>query len=231
MIYTEEIRVLTLDCYGTLIDWETGITSSLQTLLSNFGIFCDNEIILELYAGFESEIERNNFISYKKVLEEVGRKFCEYFSIPTNGVNELCILNSFQNWEPFPDTIETLTLLKSKYKIVVISNVDDDLFKITSKKLKVEFDDVITSQQAKSYKPSLSIFKFALEKLGVEPKDILHIAQSLYHDVKPAKELGIKAIWVNRRKDKKGTGATPFVEIHPDFEVPDLKSLVNLLIY
>ncbi len=139
------------------------------------------------------------------------------------------LLESFNNWEPFTDTVEALNLLKKHFKLAIISNVDDDLFELTRQKLGVNFDYVITAQQVRSYKPSSEVFKYALKKFGISRDQVLHIAQSLYHDIKPAKELGLSTVWVNRRMGRKGSGATPFAEASPDMEVPDLITLAQLI--
>ena len=111
----------------------------------------------------------------------------------------------------------------------MISNVDDDLFAFSAKRLQVEFDWVITSEQARSYKPSLRNFEFAIERIGASPEKILHVAESLYHDIAPANKLSISSVWVNRKAATTDTGATAFVQATPDLEVPDLKTLASLM--
>jgi 2-haloacid dehalogenase len=138
-----------------------------------------------------------------------------------------CLVRTLPDWPPFSDTVEALKVLKQRFKLGVISNIDDDLFAETAKRLEVEFDWVITAQQIKTYKPSLNNFKVALQKIGVPSEKILHVAQSLYHDIAPAKTLGLAAVWVNRRKGKQGFGATPAAKADPDLEVADLKELVS----
>ena len=115
------------------------------------------------------------------------------------------------------------------FKLAIISNIDNDLFTLSAKHLKVEFDYIVTAEQAKSYKPSLNNFKLAIKKIGVSPEMILHIAQSIYHDIIPAKKLNLSTVWVNRRKGKEGFGATLPANASPDLEVPDLKKLVSIV--
>ncbi|MGB9770734.1 MAG: haloacid dehalogenase type II [Candidatus Kapaibacteriota bacterium] len=222
-------KLLSFDCYGTLVDWEKGIVESLEPFLVSRGVVIDDEQLLEMYAKYESEIENGTYIEYKEVLVEVFNKICGRLSIRINDREKHLLLESFANWEPFPDTISALKSFKKNFKLAIISNVDDDLFKLTQKKLDVEFDYVITAQQVKSYKPSTLIFKYALEKFGISKEHILHIAQSIYHDIVPAKSLGITTVWVNRRKGRKGSGATPPAQGKPDLEVPDLAVLANLI--
>ena len=134
----------------------------------------------------------------------------------------------FRSWKPFPDTVAALKKLKSRYKLAIISNTDDDLFADTARLLEVSFDWVITAQQAGSYKPSHHNFKLALERIALPPEQVLHVAQSIYHDIVPARELGLATVWVNRRAGKHGEGATKAAQGQPDLEVPDLKTLAEM---
>jgi 2-haloacid dehalogenase len=130
-------------------------------------------------------------------------------------------------WPPFADTVAAMRELQKRYKLVIISNIDDDLFAGTRKHLGVEFDGVITAEQAKSYKPSLNNFEMALRTLGISPDRLLHAGQSIYHDVVPARSLGISTVWVNRRSARPGVGAVRAAAGRPDLEVPDLASLAK----
>jgi 2-haloacid dehalogenase len=118
---------------------------------------------------------------------------------------------------------------RTKYRLGIISNIDDDLFAQTAKRLEVDFDFVITAEQVGAYKPSLQNFRTAIERIGVPREHILHIAQSLYHDIAPAKQLGLPTVWVNRRHRQEGSGATPPAKCKPDLEVPDLRMLVSMI--
>ena len=229
MINFQEFKVLTFDCYGTLIDWESGILKALKTILSNHNVNISNQEILELFAQRESIQEAGEYLKYREVLKKVVQDFGEKLNFtPTDSeLNQLA--ESIQSWEPFPDTVEALKILKKRYKLAVISNVDDGLFADTARKLEVEFDWIITAEQVKSYKPALQNFEVAIQRIGISPGQILHVAQSVYHDIVPAKSLGIAAVWVNRRKEKEGCGATLPASGTPDLEVPDLKTLVTLM--
>jgi 2-haloacid dehalogenase len=182
-----------------------------------------------LYAELESSIETEEFMPYKGVLREVVKKAGVKFGFIPDDKEVNLLVNSIGYWKPFDDTILALRALKERFRLAVISNIDDDLFEITQSKLGIEFDCLVTAQQVRAYKPDLSVFRFSIEKLGVKKEGILHIAQSLYHDISPANELGIKTVWVNRRHDKEGFGATPMASADPDVEVPDLASLVRLI--
>lgn len=229
MLDFNDYKVLTFDCYGTLIDWEKGILEALKPLLLNHSIRLDDNQILELYAEFESSIEQSTFVEYKEVLRKVVQKFSNRFEFVLSSSERNCLVDSLKNWQPFPDTVSALARLKKKYKLAVISNVDDDLFAFSEQHLKVKFDYIITAEQVKSYKPSLNNFEFAIAKIGAKKEEILHIAQSIYHDIIPAKTIGLSTVWVNRRKEKSGTGATLSANEKPDIEVPDLNTLVKIM--
>jgi 2-haloacid dehalogenase len=119
--------------------------------------------------------------------------------------------------------------LKKKYKLAIISNIDDDLFAFSAQRLQTQFDWVITAQQARSYKPSLNNFRLAIDQIGLPANRILHVAQSLFHDMVPARALGLSTVWINRRHNKTGFGATPPAQAQPDFEVPDLQTLAGTI--
>jgi 2-haloacid dehalogenase len=122
--------------------------------------------------------------------------------------------------------VEALRALKAKYRLVIVSNIDDDLFQHSARLLQTPFDDVITAQQVGAYKPSLRNFEAMLQRVSVAREQILHVAQSLYHDIGPAKAMGLATVWVNRRHGRPGSGATPPASATPDLEVSDLRTLV-----
>jgi len=221
--------VLSFDCYGTLIDWESGILAGLRPILSAHHIRLDEEQLLKLFAETESAIEQGEYRSYKEVLRRVVEQMSERLGF-TASVSELsCLVDSLGTWMPFPDTVSALEMLKRKYRLAIISNTDDDLFALTAKHLRVDFDWIITAEQTRSYKPSLNNFRFAVERIGGPPKRLLHVAQSLYHDIVPARALGLSTVWVNRRKSTRGFGATPPAHSQADIEVPDLQGLVSMI--
>lgn len=230
MIDFNRFSVVTFDCYGTLIDWETGILSALHPMFERHRISMSDQEILERYAEYETGAEAGEYISYRMVLRTVLRRFANQFHVTPTEHDVHCLEQSIQHWQPFDDTVEALQALQTKYRLAVISNIDNDLFSITAKHLKVTFDTVITAQQMNSYKPSQNNFQEAIKRLSVSPNRILHVAQSLYHDVAPAKVCGITTVWVNRRSGKQGFGATPPSSVTPDIEVTDLRALVSLAV-
>jgi 2-haloacid dehalogenase len=218
---------LTFDCYGTLIDWEAGITASLKPILSSRGIELTSGQILELYGQFEAELqsETREYMTYRDVLAEVVVSFGKRFRFLPSSSEKYSLPNSLGSWMPFPDTVAALRKLKRRYKLGIISNTDDDLFAKSAEHLTVAFDEVVTAQHAHSYKPSLNNFHLAIGRIGVSKEKILHAAQSLYHDIVPARALGLKSVWVNRRSGRLGVGATAPAVGKPDLEVKDLQTL------
>lgn len=227
MLNFSDFEVLTFDCYGTLIDWETGIWNALQPALISHGVHILSEAALEVYGDLESKAESGEYRNYKTVLRTVLEGFGSRFNFDPTQVELQQFSESVKDWPAFPDSPQALQALKSKYKLAILSNIDDDLFALSNQRLQVQFDWVVTAQQAKSYKPSLNNFRLVLERIGLPQTKILHVAQSLFHDIAPAKSLGLAAAWVNRRHDKPGSGATPPAQAKPDLEVPDLQSLAR----
>jgi 2-haloacid dehalogenase len=226
---------ISFDCYGTLIDWESGILPVLRAVLASHGQSLSAAAILELYGEFEAEAESGPYQSYRDVLQAVVRAFANRFRFQASSAEIQSLHESVRAWPPFPDTVAALGELRKRYKIVVISNIDDDLFAQTRKLLDVEFNAVITAEQAKSYKPSLNNFQMALRTLAISPDRLLHAAQSAYHDVVPARSLGISTVWVNRKSARPGIGAVrasaaPTSDKQPDLEVADLASLATAVV-
>ena len=227
MIEFRQYDIITFDCYGTLIDWESGILNALNTVLRRHSINAENRILLELYAKYESAAESGPYIPYREVLRSVMWQFGKQFSFVPRQEDDFALAKSMQEWQPFDDTVESLQKLKQQYKLAVLSNVDDELFATSAEKLEVDFDFVITAQQLGCYKPSESFFRQVIELMELPKNKILHTAQSLFHDIAPAQRLGLSTVWMNRRSQSTGFGATPESHVIPDYEIPDLKSFVN----
>jgi len=225
---------ISFDCYGTLIDWESGILPVLRSVLASHGQSLPDAAILELYGEFEAEAESGPYQSYGEVLQSVVRAFAERLHFEASSAEIRSLHQSVHAWPPFLDTVRALRELQKRYKLVVISNIDDDLFAETRKHLDVEFDGVITAEQVRSYKPSVNNFQMALRTLAICPDRLLHAAQSIYHDVVPARSLGISTVWVNRKSARPGIGAVRASaalasEKRADLEVPDLASLAAVM--
>jgi 2-haloacid dehalogenase len=224
----DQFEVLTFDCYGTLIDWESGILGALRKAFAAHNRTFDDKEILEAYSVLEPLIQAERYRSYREVLAEVMRRLGTRYGIEWTDSEVASLADSIRDWQPYPDTVDALTRLKSKYKLAVISNIDDDLFAYSAHYLRVPFDYVITAQQVGSYKPSHWNFESALARIGLPKDKVLHVAESLFHDILPARELGLHSVWVNRRASRKGLGASKTAIGTPDLEVVDLKSLADL---
>jgi 2-haloacid dehalogenase len=221
-------RVLTFDCYGTLIDWETGILSALQPIVTDHGVTAEDERLLALHAELESEAELGPYTPYRRLLMTILRGVGERLGFTPSADEQSRFADSVGDWPPFADTRAALRALRRRFQLAIISNTDDDLFARTNQQLEVAFDWIVTAQQVRSYKPSLNNFRVALARIGLPTEQVLHVAQSLFHDHVPAKQLGLETVWVNRRYGKAGSGATPPAHARPDLEVRDLATLVTL---
>ena len=228
MLDFESFEIISFDCYGTLIDWETGILAALRPILARHGRGASDEALLEAFASLESGAESGPYRPYAVILREVVEGLGRRFDFTPDETERVSLAVSLPVWPPFADTRDALRALRTRYRLAVISNVDDDLFAGTARALGVQFDWVVTAGQVGSYKPSLENFRRALARFGVPTERVLHVAQSLFHDIAPAKSLGLATVWVNRRRGRPGPGATPPATARPDSEVPDLRSLVRL---
>jgi 2-haloacid dehalogenase len=229
MLELSRFEALSFDCYGTLIDWESGILGYLSPLLHGKGCNVSDAQILSLYSESEPRQQDMPYRSYRDVLSAVVRDFGREFRIEFTEDELDGLANSIRKWVPFPDTVPALKRLKSRYNLAILSNIDDDLFAFTAPKLGVQLDCVVTAQQVQSYKPSVRNFETLLDRLGVEKGRLLHVAESLYHDVVPAHALGIATVWVNRRQGRPAA-ATKLVAAQPDLEVPTVCALADLAV-
>ena len=215
---------LTFDCYGTLIDWEAGLSAALRAILEPRGVAPDHDAMLETYARFEAEAERPPYRTYREVLAFAGRGVAATFGVEPTGAEIETFSGSVVDWPAFPDSPAALARLKTRFRLGVLTNCDDDLFAASNRRLGVEFDWVVTAQQARGYKPAIANFEALFERLGLPRERILHVAQSLYHDHAPAKALGLSSVWIDRRHDHAGAGATPPADASPDLTFPDMAS-------
>ena len=229
MLDFSQFSILTFDCYGTMIDWESGIFSALRPILKAHQQKTSDVELLEMYADLELSAEQAEYLKYWDVLESVVRGFGERLDFKPSESEIRSLPESVRNWQPFPDTVAALEKLKSRFKLAVISNIDDDLFARTAPKLKVAFDYVITAEQARCYKPCHRIFRLAQERMGGKAEQWLHVGQSIYHDVIPAKSLGLASVWVNRPSPRSGAGATKAASGKPDLEVSSLRALAEMV--
>jgi 2-haloalkanoic acid dehalogenase type II len=228
-----DYAALTFDCYGTLIDWEGGIVAALAPWRRRTGLAADDETLLVAFGAAESRFEAAHpTMLYSDLLAEVQKDLGKRFDAPATDAEAKAFGQSVKDWPAFPDSAEALAYLKRHHKLVILSNVDRASFAHSARKLGVDFDLVVTAQDVGSYKPTLNHFNVGLEKLaglGVPKAKVLHVAQSLFHDHVPAKQVGLPTVWINRRGGTGSEGATPQAEaVTPDLEVPSMAALVEL---
>jgi 2-haloacid dehalogenase len=228
MLDFNRFEILTFDCYGTLIDWETGILAALHRILSAHKKKIDDASVLKLYGDFEQGSEQGAFRPYREVLESVVRQFGAELRFTPTAQEVHSLPDSLASWKPWPDTVAALRLIKARFRLAILSNIDDDLFACTRPQLEVDFDEVLTAQQAQAYKPSLKIFELALSRIKAPAHRVLHVGQSIYHDVIPAQALGLATVWVNRPSARPGVGAVKSAEATPDLTVTSLAELAEL---
>jgi 2-haloacid dehalogenase len=227
MLDFTRFEILTFDCYGTLINWEEGILRCMCRILAAHGKDTDDTTILQLYGDFEARAEQGTYRCYREVLQSVVSEFGKQFAFAPTEQETQSLPDSLRTWQPWPDTVSALLELQKHFRLAIISNVDDDLFAATQPQLGVKFEHVITAQQSGAYKPSLKIFELALSRIGVPAHRILHVGQSIYHDIIPAQSLRLSTVWVNRPSPRAGIGAVKAAEGQPDLEVSGLAGLVS----
>jgi 2-haloacid dehalogenase len=221
---------LTFDCYGTLIDWETGILAALRPVLDAHGAALEDEPLLEAFARREAALEAGPYLRYADVLAGSLGGIGQDLGFAPSADEQRAFGRSVADWPAFADSPAALARLKERFRLGVITNCDDDLFAASNERLGVDFDWVVTAEQARGYKPRVQNFIFAFERIDVPRERILHVAQSLFHDHVPAKALGMTTAWIDRRHGRAGGGATPPADARPDLIAPDLKTFADLAI-
>lgn len=207
-----DFKVLTFDCYGTLIDWESGMLAGLAPLTNRLNHSLTHNEILEAHAQHESFQQLQTPTKpYREVLAIVYQRFAEQWGIPVDWEECVQYGNSVKRWPAFPDSADALRYLKQHYKLVILSNVDHASFAESNRKLGIDFDAIYTAEAIGSYKPADANFEYMLKmlrSLGFEKSEILHTAESMFHDHAPANRHGLKSCWIYRRYAKEGFGAT-----------------------
>jgi 2-haloacid dehalogenase len=226
----DNFDVLTFDCYGTLIDWEAGLLAALRAPLAAHGIDAADDALLEAFARHEAEVQAGPYRSYREVLSAVLTAMLAHRGTGPTPEETAAFGGSVADWLAFPDSPAALAHLHDRFRLGVITNCDDDLFAASERRLGLSFDWVVTAEQARRYKPNPRAFELMFERVGLPPARILHVAQSLFHDHVPAMRLGLSTVWVDRRRDRPGSGATPHAEASPDLTVPDMATLASLAV-
>lgn len=218
---------LSFDCYGTLVDWERGILDAFAAASRLRAEPSEAGSVLEAYAELEAAAEAGAYRPYREVLGEVLAGLGDRFGFEPSEAERAAFADSVGDWRPFPDTVAALRRLRSRFRLVILSNVDDDLFARTAERLEVPFDEVITAQQLGSYKPALRNFEAMFERLGIERTALVHVAQSLFHDHAPAKRLGLASVRIDRPSARPGVGVAPASAARPDLVFHDLATFAD----
>lgn len=228
-----DFEVLTFDCYGTLIDWETGIIQALKPWLDQHGKAFSDDVILATFAKYESQAQTDSpSMLYPDILSKVHKALAKEWDMSPTEEEAREFAQSVKHWPAFPDSHHALKILGKYYKLVILSNIDNASFQASRNTLDIEFDAVFTAQDIASYKPSKNNFHYMLAKLadlGIEKNKILHTAQSLFHDHVPAKKLGLATCWIDRRHANEGWGATmpPQNDVKPDFRFAGMEEMAS----
>jgi len=214
--------IITFDCYGTLIDWESGIVNAFRSEAAADGVELDAESIIAAYMDAEPAVEAEQYRPYKEVLRETAQRVAGELGWKIGSERAGFLAASVPKWQPFPDTNLALERLARKFQLAILSNIDDDLLEATLKHLTVRFALTITAEQVRSYKPGLAHFREATARTpGLR---LLHAAQSYFHDVVPTNRLKIPVAWINRKGESiVGAG------VEPTYQLEDLTGLADLL--
>ena len=212
--------IITFDCYGTLIDWEGGIGAAFAAAAAPDGVTLDRTALLQAYAEVEPAVEGERYRSYRAVLAETARRVAVRLGWPLTEKRAGFLADSLPDWQPFADTNPALErLVAGGYRLGILSNVDDDLLAGTLRHFGVTFDLLVTAEQVRSYKPAPRHFHAARRWMG--GRRWLHAAQSLFHDVSPARSLGIPVVWVNRKGERGPNGGHAVREFRTLLELAD----------
>jgi 2-haloacid dehalogenase len=228
MAQLSNFKALTFDCYGTLIDWETGICAAIGPWLERQGVSATREQILAAFAEAEAPQQAASpDLPYPELLARVHGVLAQRFGLALDAARAQAFGRSIRDWPAFADSADALAYLKRHYRLVILSNVDRASVAHSARRLGVEFDAVFTAEDIGSYKPDPRNFEYMLARLaeqGIAREQILHTAESLYHDHIPAKRFGLATCWIHRRAGQSGHGATrpPEVDVTPDFRFATL---------
>ncbi len=220
-------EALTFDCYGTLVDWQRGIVDYLQPVLLRHDAHVIDEFILTFFSRTEPVLQAAGG-SYADVLRDVLRQLGTRLAFLPSAEELDGFPPALAASPPFADTLEALGRLAARFDLAIVSNVDDDLFATTNAVLGARFAAVVTAQQTGCYKPNPVMFQTALERLGQRPSQVLHVGQSLFHDVAPAAELGMDTVWIDRNQG--AVGAAQDASAQPDWTFPNLREFADAIL-
>jgi 2-haloacid dehalogenase/putative hydrolase of the HAD superfamily len=213
--------VITFDCYGTLIDWESGIANAFLTTAATDGVTLTREAVLRAYAETEHRVQAQRYRPYRDILRDTAVRVAASAGWPLLAERADFLADSLPSWQPFPDTNAALERLAAVSRLGILSNIDDDLLAATREHFTVDFDVIVTAQQVRSYKPGHAHFQTARDLIG--SASWLHAAESNFHDIVPTNTLGIDNAWINRQRQKEFPGGTP------RYEFDDLAGLAEAI--
>ena len=231
-------KALSFDCYGTLIDWETGMSVALRKWADGIGVSASEQDLLELVSEIETVVqaERSPAPLYPEVLAEVLRRIGDRLGVEVTEADAERFGGTVGDWPAFPDSPSALSRLGCRFRLVIVSNVDRASFAASNQRLGVTFDKIITAEDVGAYKPRPEHFEALFDSLptmGINRDELLHVAQSLYHDHEPARRLGLPSVWIDRGRDPSGTGATPPPtdrSLQPRWRFPTLEAFADAAI-
>lgn len=229
----ESFGALSFDCYGTLIDWETGILGELTPWAASHAIATTSDELLAVFSAHESAVELEQPTArYPDILAMTLERIADHFGVTTASAERISFGSSVSRWPAFADSAAALTRLHQHYELIILSNVDRASFAASNERLGVAFDLIITAEDVGSYKPSAANFRALLDgvaSIGIDVPGLVHVAQSLYHDHVPAKAHGLPTVWIDRRQDRPGFGATPppQTDVRPDWTFPSMRTFTD----
>jgi 2-haloacid dehalogenase len=229
----DDVEALSFDCYGTLIDWETGITRALQPWLERHGVAASRVDVLAAFSAYETMVQGEMpGARYPRVLAEVMRRIGRRLGAAVSDEEADAFGDSVGDWPAFPDSTDALERLSTRFSLIILSNVDHASFARSNDRLGVTFDRIVTAEDVGSYKPAPANFAAllaALEELGMERHQLVHVAESLYHDHQPAKVIGLRTAWIHRRHAQEGFGATPapLGDVTPDWRFTSMAAFAD----
>lgn len=232
MMDLTQFKALTFDCYGTLIDWETGISALVMPWMQATHPQITLDQLLITFAEIEAKHEQlRPALLYPEVLRRTWQDIEQTYGLEPDVQHAERFARSVGAWPPFADTVSSLVYLKRFYRLGILSNVDNASLEQSKRTLEVPIDVTVTAEDVGSYKPDLAHVEEALRRfaaLGITKRDMLHVAQSKHHDITPTNAIGLANVWVNRRHGKRASGATLAAEAEPGLTVTSLAQLVDL---
>jgi 2-haloalkanoic acid dehalogenase type II len=231
----DRFQVLSSDCYGTLIDWEAGIRTALRRWADRRGVTATPDELLNLFATFETRIEQESDPAplHPEVLERTLRSIGSAVGGTVEDSDAATFGASVGDWPAFEDSAEALLRLQKRYRLIIVSNIDRASFAKSNRRLGVTFDRIITAEEVGAYKPEETHFNALLAEIrswGLEVDQLLHVAQSLFHDHEPAHRAGLATVWIDRRHDQAGYGATPAprdAAVTPNWRFPSMATFAE----